>query len=235
MRRFVLSPARSRSVVPSGAVPSLEWTRIGRAKVGAGTTIGPGAVVGLPYRALEDGTVLEARTETAIGRNCRIGPAARILKGTRIADNVCIDGGCTVEQDVDIGERSVLTYHAFVCNSAKIGPRCVIGGFVGERSVVGESSKVFGMLVHPQNDPAEPWDGKDEPAPTLRHHSFVGFGAVVVGGVTIGERSYVAAGAVVTKDVPPRHIQVGGEPPTYYRNSKLKLARSKWFSDGEDA
>ncbi len=230
-----MSSTRFRNSCPPGVALPQEWTRIGKVTVGAGTTIAPGAVVGLPYRPLEDGTRLEAHAGTVIGRNCHIGPAARILKGTRIADNVSIDGGCTIEQNVEIGEGTVLTYHAFVCNSAKIGPRCIIGGFVGERSVVDERSKVFGMLVHPQNDPAAPWDGEDEPAPTLKHHSFVGFGAVVVGGVTIGERAYVAAGAIVTRDVPPRHIQVKEGQPVYYRNSKLKLAGSKWFSDGEDA
>ncbi|MET8764876.1 hypothetical protein [Lentzea sp. NPDC004782] len=37
----------------------------------------------------------------------------------------------------------------------------------------------------------------------------VGFGARVVGGVRIGPRSYVAAGAVVTKDVPAEHVVTG--------------------------
>ncbi|MGQ0776563.1 MAG: acyltransferase [Pseudonocardiales bacterium] len=36
--------------------------------------------------------------------------------------------------------------------------------------------------------------------------SVVGYGARVVGGVRIGPQSYIAASAVVTKDVPPGHV-----------------------------
>lgn len=215
--------------------PADNWAQGRNVSLGVGTTVGPGAEIGFPYRPLETGSLLRSRSRTVVGRDCRIGAGARVLKGTRIGDRVSIDGGCTVEQDVDIGDRCVLTYHAFVCNQVKVARGCVIAGFIGERSVIGHSSKVFGMLVHPQNDPAKPWDGEDEPAPTLRHHSFVGFGAVVVGGVVLGERSYVAAGAIVTKDVPPRHIQLAGGQPLYYRHCKMKLAESGWFSEGEDA
>ena len=230
-----MSQVRSPRWEPEGRSRAERWTRIGNVTIGRRTEVGEGAVVGLPFRPLEDGRLLPSRSQTVIGRDCHIGPGARILRGTRIGDRVSINGGCTVEQDVDVGDRCVLTYHAFVCNKASIAPRCVIGGFVGERSVIGEASKVFGMLVHPQDNPANPWDGEDEPAPVLRHHCFIGFGAVVVGGVNIGERSYVAAGAVVTKDVPPRHIVIGREAPVYFRNCKMKLARSTWFSDGKDA
>lgn len=45
----------------------------------------------------------------------------------------------------------------------------------------------------------------------IRDNSFVGHGAIVMPGVTIGPNSIVAAGSVITKDVPPGMI-VGGVP-----------------------
>lgn len=45
----------------------------------------------------------------------------------------------------------------------------------------------------------------------IRDNSFVGHGAIVMPRVTIGPDSFVAAGAVVTKDVPPG-VVVGGNP-----------------------
>jgi acetyltransferase-like isoleucine patch superfamily enzyme len=45
----------------------------------------------------------------------------------------------------------------------------------------------------------------------IREHVFVGFGAIVLPGVTIGPRAIVAAGAIVSKDVPPGSV-VGGNP-----------------------
>ena len=45
--------------------------------------------------------------------------------------------------------------------------------------------------------------------PTIRRGARVGGGAILCPGVEIGEEAFVGAGAVVTKDVPPRKIVVG--------------------------
>jgi acetyltransferase-like isoleucine patch superfamily enzyme len=45
--------------------------------------------------------------------------------------------------------------------------------------------------------------------PTIRRGARVGGGAVLCPGVEIGEDAFVGAGAVVTKDVPPRAVVVG--------------------------
>lgn len=207
----------------------------GRVRVGAGTVIGPFTTIGRPYRKVK-GRREPARSVTSIGRNCEIGSHVTILKGARISDNVSIDDFTTVEQDVDIGHGTILTYHAIVCNGAKIGARAKVGGFIGERSVVGDDCRVFGRLVHKQDDPAAGWDELDELAPKLGHHVFVAFGAVVAGGIKIGTRSYVCAGAVVTRDVPPRNIVTGVNQSVHYKSSKLQgLAKSRWFSEGDNA
>ncbi|WP_238536991.1 sugar O-acetyltransferase [Caulobacter sp. AP07] len=46
---------------------------------------------------------------------------------------------------------------------------------------------------------------------------WIGAGATVIGGVTVGENSVVAAGSVVTKDVPPNTL-VGGNPAKIIRS-----------------
>ena len=45
--------------------------------------------------------------------------------------------------------------------------------------------------------------------PTIRRRARIGGGAVLCPGVEIGEEAFVGAGAVVTKDVPPRVVVVG--------------------------
>lgn len=47
---------------------------------------------------------------------------------------------------------------------------------------------------------------------TLKRGAWIGANAIVLGGVTVGEGAVVAAGAVVTKDVPPGAIVVGAAP-----------------------
>ncbi|PRY12958.1 acyltransferase [Kineococcus rhizosphaerae] len=51
----------------------------------------------------------------------------------------------------------------------------------------------------------------------IGRHCFIGAGAIVLPGVTIGDGSIVAAGAVVTKDVPPASI-VAGSPAVVIRS-----------------
>ncbi len=47
---------------------------------------------------------------------------------------------------------------------------------------------------------------------TLKRGAWIGANAIVLGGVTVGEGAVVAAGAVVTRDVPPGAIVVGAAP-----------------------
>jgi acetyltransferase-like isoleucine patch superfamily enzyme len=44
---------------------------------------------------------------------------------------------------------------------------------------------------------------------------FVGARAIILKGVTVGDRAIIGAGAVVSKDVPPRHVAVGNPARTF--------------------
>ncbi len=116
-----------------------------------------------------------------------------------------------------------------MCNGASIGENCVVGGFVGENCRVGANSRVFGSLVHSQLDPTIDWDEIEEPAPVLGERVFVGFGALVIGGVAIQDRVYICAGATVTQDVPSRHIAFGVNQIIDFRAWKERLRHSPLF------
>ena len=51
----------------------------------------------------------------------------------------------------------------------------------------------------------------------IERNVWIAAGAIIIGGVTVGENSVVAAGAVVTKDVPPDTL-VGGNPAKVIRS-----------------
>lgn len=63
------------------------------------------------------------------------------------------------------------------------------------------------------------WDGKrgEDGVTVVENDVWIGHGAIVLGGVTIGAGSVIAAGAVVTKDVPPCEIW-GGVPAKKVRD-----------------
>lgn len=75
------------------------------------------------------------------------------------------------------------------------------------------AARVFiGDTYHGYEDPAVPVIRQPNARPekvTIERGAFLGIGAVVLPGVTVGENAYVAAGAVVTEDVGARTLVVG--------------------------
>lgn len=99
--------------------------------------------------------------------------------------------------DTHINHDIRMTDPAYV----SIGSNCILSSctLVGHDAVIGVLNNVYGKKLDSV--------GKID----IRDNCFIGMGAIVMPDVTIGPNSVVAAGAVVTKDVPPGVI-VGGVP-----------------------
>jgi UDP-2-acetamido-3-amino-2,3-dideoxy-glucuronate N-acetyltransferase len=106
-----------------------------------------------------------------------------------------------------VGERSVLGQNVYVGPGVRIGRGCklqnnvsVYEGVTLEDDVFVGPSAVFTNVRNPRAHVVR----RHEFAPTLvRRHATIGANATVVCGVTLGEGAFVAAGAVVTRDVVP--------------------------------
>jgi acetyltransferase-like isoleucine patch superfamily enzyme len=198
---------------------------IGEVDVGQHVFIGPFTVLGMPKEARFHGAgqVVDnvLRTDpVSIGDDCIIGSHVTVYEGSRIAGGVTIDDFVRVGYDVEIGSGTRVIYRAHICDRVKIGDRARIGGFICDRAQIGTGATVMGDLLHEYSHPHEDWWGEDEEAPVIGDNAVVGFGATVVGGVVVGERSYIAAGAIVTKDIPADHIVTGVNEVTPHKEWK---------------
>ena len=202
--------------------------------IGEGTCVGPFSIIGKPYRPVADESYGSGRP-AAIGHNCFIGAHVVIAQGSQIGDECIIEDGTQVEVDVSVGSHGHLLYRAQVCNEALIGEACIIGGFVCERAQVGRGCRIFGQLVHRQLNPTAGWDEEEEEAPVIEEEAFVGFGAKVIGRVRIGRRSYVCAGAIVSKDLQENNVAYGTNRSCHFRDWKGALSRSPLFVGDENA
>lgn len=191
------------------------------------------AVIGSPYRPLLDGRQVRAARPTEISKGVWIGQFTSIGQGVRIGAASLIEDYVQIQARAEIGERVLVTGRSWIGLDARVGNDSVIKGHIGDSARIGRNCRVAGDLIHRQLDPSRGWDdeGAEEPAPFVDDEAFIGWRAVIVGGVNIGRGAYVCAGALVTRDVPPGWIAAGKNrfmPPSRWRG---RLAKSPFFSE----
>lgn len=138
-----------------------------------------------------------------------IDAGARIGEGTRVWHWTHVCGGA------EIGERCSLGQNVFVANRVQIGNFVKIQnnvsiyeGVVLEDNVFCGPSMVFTNVRTPRC--AFPRNTSSDYLTTVvRHDASIGANATIVCGVTIGAWAFIAAGAVVTGDVPPFALMAG--------------------------
>ena len=124
------------------------------------------------------------------------------LYGCRIGSRSRIGTFVEIQRGAVVGEDSKIQSHTFVCDGVTIGD----GVFVGH-GVMFVNDKTPRVL----NDRGVAQANSDwKLLPILvEDRASIGSGAVIMGGVTIGEGALVGAGAVVTHDVPAGAVVAG--------------------------
>jgi acetyltransferase-like isoleucine patch superfamily enzyme len=170
--------------------------------------IAPTAVIGSPFRPLLDDRQVQVNSDTVIKAGVWIGQFAVVGQGVTIGRNSLIEDYVGIQVKTMIGERVVVASRSWVGIGVTVGNDSVIKSHVGDSARIGTGCRIAGDLIHRQLDPSLGWDDLDseEPAPIVEDGAFVGWRAIIVGGVNIGARAYVCAGALVTRDVPAGHI-----------------------------
>jgi len=142
--------------------------------------------------------------ETAVvDPGARIGENARIWHFCHVSSKSVIGPECSLGQNVFVANNAVLGRGVKVQNNVSI-----YEGVILEDYVFCGPSMVFTNVKTPRS--AFPRNTTADYATTrVRKGASIGANATIVCGVTIGEWAFVAAGAVVTKDVPPFALVAG--------------------------
>jgi acetyltransferase-like isoleucine patch superfamily enzyme len=212
-------------VVAPGAVIEAGVVLGTGSRVGAGSVIHAGTRVG--ERCLvEDCAVLGKRPRLRPGSSAAGGEleglvvedgvtvccGAVVYAGSRIGPGAIIGDQTQVRERSSVGARTVVGRGSSVDFGAQVGARVLIqtGVYVTGGAVV-EDDVFLGPGVTTTNDHAMGRHAPGEPllGPTFRRACRVGGGAVLVPGIEIGEEAFVAAGALVTRDVAARDVVMG--------------------------
>ncbi len=173
-------------------------------EAGTASSIDPMCIVGLAYR--------EGAGPARLGENCTL-RAGTIIYGDVVTGNYFQTG-----HHVMVREKTVIGDHVVLGTNTVCDGQTTIGDFVKIESncyipthcVIG--TRVFlgpGVVLTNDRYPLKLRDRYRPEGVNLADGVTLGAGVVVCPGVTVGADSFVAAGAVVTRDVPPRSFVKG--------------------------
>ncbi len=187
----------------------------------AGTVIGDGvridahSVIGKPPMRAKRSIFKDEKPlpPAKIGDECLIGAQVVVYLGCEIANNVLIADGAAVRENVTVGEFTIIGRNTTVENFTTVGKKCKLetNCYITAYSEIGDYCFIA-PGVHTTNDN---FLGRTQErfkhfkGVTVKTGGRIGGNAVILPGKVIGEDAVVAAGAVVTKNVPPRKLVVG--------------------------
>jgi acetyltransferase-like isoleucine patch superfamily enzyme len=209
-----------RNVVVGSDVSIGEGTCVGSqvvihdgSRIGKDVRLDDGVVVGKwPLRSRASPTTADL-VPAYIGDGCLLGSHVVIYSGAVIGDGVLIADHASVREGSCIGDLTVLGRGVAVENEVTIGKCCKVetGAYVTAKSIIGDLCFIAPQATFTNDN----YVGRTEErfqhfgGVTMQRGARVAANATVLPGIVIGEDALVAAGAVVTHDVPARMIVMG--------------------------
>jgi acetyltransferase-like isoleucine patch superfamily enzyme len=140
--------------------------------------------------------------DVKLGKGVRIfQPDLVNLYGCEIGADTKVGAFVEIQKNAYIGERCKISSHTFICEGVTIEDEVFVG-----HGVVFINDKTPRATSDGQLQTEDDW----EVVPTLiKKGASIGSGAIIMCGVTVGERAMIGAGSVVTKDVPADAVVLG--------------------------
>jgi acetyltransferase-like isoleucine patch superfamily enzyme len=152
--------------------------------------------------ALGTGAVLDRGITIVMGvpaghKGIAIGDRTRIYAGNRLVTDVR-----SSDSGIQIGSDCAINYDCYIVGNG--------GVTIGDDVIIGAGVQILSAgHGFRQHDPAIRLQSTSEAPIAIRDDVWIGGGAIILQGVTIGPHSVVGAGAVVTDDVPPHSVAMG--------------------------
>lgn len=149
----------------------------------------PGCIIG-DNSVIRPGTTIYA--DVKIGSSFSSGHNVLIREKTVIGNSVSIGTGVIIEGCSEIGDFCNLQSLVYIPTNSVLGSHV----FIGPNTVC-------------TNDKYPPHGGENLKGPIIDDYASIGANVTLLPGVKIGKGSLIAAGSVVTKDVPPEKLALG--------------------------
>lgn len=166
-----------------------------------------------------------------------VATAVKGMRNVRMEGEVKIPEFCNFGGDIKIGRRSTLGIHNFIHGNVEIGKYCQIGAYVGihtnNHPITHLTTYINSSLFN-----GELGKLKSSGRILIGNDVWIGHNAILIGTINVGHGAIIAAGSVVTSDVPPYAI-VAGVPAKLIRyrfqQSMIDdLLELKWWDLADD-
>ncbi|MFI5371840.1 MAG: DapH/DapD/GlmU-related protein [Candidatus Eisenbacteria bacterium] len=167
-----------------------------------------------PMKAANSATTQEQELPPlTLGELCIVGTGVVLYRGASIDAKVLMADLCTVRENVSIGRGTIVGRGVTIENFCTVGRYCKLESECYITAYSTLEDRVFiapGVVTSNDNFVGRTAERfKHFKGVTVKRGGRVGAGTVTLPGVVVGEDALVAAGSVVTRDVPPRTIVLG--------------------------
>jgi acetyltransferase-like isoleucine patch superfamily enzyme len=207
-------------------------------RIGPNCVINDGTILGKrPGKASLSATTGDAKAypPLVLGSAVTVGAGCILYVGATIGDGVFFGDQATLREDVTVGDLTIIGRGATVENRVTIGRKCKIEteAYITAFSTIGDYCFIAPEATFTNDN----FLGRTEErrkhfgGPTLEKGARIGANATILPNLVIGEDALVAAGSVVTKNVPPRMIVVGSPARVLRPVSEEQLIENQLFYD----
>lgn len=187
---------------PGMVLRKLFWPRM-FSRCGKGTVFGCGVVIRQPGKIVLGSSIVVSEYCVLDGRNASGAESMTVGDNTILSNNVmlsCKDGTITIGNDVGINAQAVV--QSTNGNAVSIGDDCVIG----QRCLIigGGNYDISDRESLIRTSPIT-----DDGGVSLENNVWLGANVSVLGGVIMGQGSIAAAGAVISRSIPPFSLCMG--------------------------
>ena len=141
-----------------------------------------------------------------LGRKWKVAKAIRGISAKLLFDkcgkNIDIGRHCKLSSTITIGNNSGIGDYSYIQGKVTIGNNVMMAPSV---AIIANNHNIEGLDI-PMNK-----QGENEAPICIKDDVCIGYGAIILGGVTVNTGAVIAAGSIVTKDVPEYSV-VGGTP-----------------------
>lgn len=147
--------------------------------------------------------------------NVNIGCSVVLYKGVTLENDVLVGDMASIRERVTVEESSIIGRNVMIEPKTIIGKRVTIqtSSYITSDMII-EDHVFIGPCCSTSNDKYMGLGNYHHQGPIIKKQARIGNNATLLPGITIGEQAVVGAGAVITKDVPPKQTYVGnpGKP-----------------------